>query len=100
MSVYAAANICMAVENFKGRGYAELGGIILNKRGIDNETEAAETLACDFNTSVISSIDRNSNIPFAEKHGMTVFEACYDTITRCQLEDTARAVMASFGGAV
>ena len=26
MSVYAAANICMALKNFKGRGYAELGG--------------------------------------------------------------------------
>ncbi|MBR2263158.1 MAG: AAA family ATPase, partial [Firmicutes bacterium] len=26
MSRYAAANICMAVDNFKGRGYAGLGG--------------------------------------------------------------------------
>lgn len=98
MSVYAAGNICMAVQNFKGRGYAELGGVILNKRGIDKEDEAASQLAEDFNTSVIAKIDRNSNIPFAEKHGMTVFEACFDTITRCQLEDTAKAVMASFGG--
>ena len=32
MSIHAAANICMAIENFKGRGYAKLGGIILNKR--------------------------------------------------------------------
>ena len=100
MSVYAAANICMAVNNFKGRGYADLGGIILNKRGVDKEDEAATQLAEDFKTSVIASIDRNTNIPFAEKHGMTVFEACYDTITRCQLEDTAKAVLACFGGAL
>ena len=100
MSVYAAANICMAVNNFKGRGYADLGGIILNKRGVDKEDEAAAQLAEDFKTSVIASIDRNTNIPFAEKHGMTVFEACYDTITRCQLEDTAKAVLACFGGAL
>lgn len=31
MAIHAAANIAMAVENFKNRGYAELGGIILNR---------------------------------------------------------------------
>ena len=30
MAIHAAANIAMAVENFKNRGYASLGGIILN----------------------------------------------------------------------
>ena len=39
MSVYAAANIAMAVENFKSRGYASLGGFILNKRNVKNEEE-------------------------------------------------------------
>ena len=33
----AAANIAMAVEGFKGRGYAQLGGIILNRRNVKNE---------------------------------------------------------------
>ena len=41
MSVYAAANIAMAVENFKSRGYASLGGFILNKRNVKNEEEKA-----------------------------------------------------------
>ena len=32
MALYAAANIIKAVENFKSRGYAQVKGIILNRR--------------------------------------------------------------------
>ena len=32
MAIYAAANIAMAVANFKNRGYAELSGLIVNSR--------------------------------------------------------------------
>ena len=74
MSVYAAANICMAVENFKGRGYASLGGIILNRRGVEDEDEAAEQLARDFGTKIIASIDRCKEIPLAEKAAKPVFD--------------------------
>ena len=34
MAIHAGANIAMAVENFKTRGYASLGGIILNRRNV------------------------------------------------------------------
>ena len=34
MSIYAAANIAIALESFKGRNYAELSGVILNRRGV------------------------------------------------------------------
>ena len=100
MSVYAAANICMAVDNFKGRGYASLGGIILNKRGVENEDEAAAQLAADFNTSVIGTIDRNSDIPLADRAGKTVFEVCPESVTQAQLEAVARGMLDSFGGAL
>ena len=39
MAIHAAANIAMAVENFKDRGYAQLGGLILNRRNVKNEEE-------------------------------------------------------------
>ena len=100
MAVYAAANICMAVDNFKGRGYAQLGGIILNKRGVENETEAARQLANDFNTNIIGSIDRNNDIPYADKMGKTVFEVCQGSETQAQLLAVARGVIDTFGGAV
>ena len=47
MAIYAAANIAMAVENFKDRGYASVGGIILNRRNVPNEREKVEVLASD-----------------------------------------------------
>ena len=34
MSIHAAANIAMAIDNFKNRGYASLGGLILNRRNV------------------------------------------------------------------
>ena len=37
MAIHAGANIAMAVENFKNRGYASLGGIILNRRNVERE---------------------------------------------------------------
>ena len=39
MAIHAAANIAMAVENFKDRGYAHLGGLILIRRNVKNEEE-------------------------------------------------------------
>ena len=60
MSIYAAANIAMAVDNFKKRDYAKLGGIILNCRGVENEEENAATLAKDFDTEVLATIARGS----------------------------------------
>ena len=43
MAIHAAANIAVAIEGFKGRGYAQLGGIILNRRDVkDEEAKVAE----------------------------------------------------------
>ena len=36
MAIHAAANIAEAVRNFESRGYATLGGIILNRRNVKN----------------------------------------------------------------
>ena len=74
MAIYAAANIAMAVENFKSRDYAKLGGIILNCRGVDDEEKRAAELAADFSTSVIATIPRNSIFAKAEAEGGTVVE--------------------------
>lgn len=48
MSVYAAANIAMAVENFKSRGYASLGGFILNKRNVKTRRKKRRSLRLIF----------------------------------------------------
>ena len=43
MALYAADNIAQAVENFRERGYARLGGVILNRR---NVPEAEYSAGC------------------------------------------------------
>lgn len=75
MAVYAAANIAMAVENFKDRGYANLGGIILNKRDVEEEESRVEALAKDFKTEITGVLPHSECVPKAEKMGKTVIEA-------------------------
>ena len=64
MAIHAAANIAMAVENFKDRGYAQLGGLILNRRNVKNEDAKVEELAEDIHSKVIGTLSRS-----AEKDG-------------------------------
>ena len=70
MSVYAAANICTAVENFRRRGYASLGGLVLNRRNAKREEEKVRELAEDFHTGILGDIRRSTLIPEAEEAGI------------------------------
>ena len=76
MAIHAAANIAMAVDNFKNRGYAELGGIILNCRDVPREAEKVAELADDFHTAVIGTLSHSEQVALAEEQGMTLME-CY-----------------------
>ena len=75
MALFAARNIAFAVENFKNRGYAQLGGIILNRRNVENELELVQQFAKDADTEIIADIPRSADIHTAEKLNMTVVEA-------------------------
>ena len=79
MAIHAAANIAMAVEGFKDRGYAQLGGIILNRRNVKNEDAKVEELAQDIHSSVIASLSRSDTVQEAEELGKTVVEAFPDS---------------------
>ena len=76
MAIHAAANIAMAVDNFKNRGYAELGGFILNRRDVPREEEKVEELAEDFLTSVIGTLSHSEQVPMSEEQKKTLME-CY-----------------------
>ncbi len=88
MAIHAAANIAMAIENFKGRGYAALGGFILNERNVKNEHEKVRELAEDFESEVIGILPRSEQVTDAEEMKKTVIEAfpdsrmagCYETL--------------------
>lgn len=75
MSIYAAANIAMAVDNFKSRGYAKFGGLILNKRNVKNEFEKVLELADDINSEIIGELSRSELVQEADELSKTVIEA-------------------------
>ncbi|MBR2736884.1 MAG: AAA family ATPase [Firmicutes bacterium] len=75
MSIYAASNIALAVDNFRGRGYADLGGLILNRRGVEKEREKVEVFAGDFHTDITGDLPRSETVQQAEILQKTVIEA-------------------------
>ncbi|MBR3419408.1 MAG: AAA family ATPase [Oscillospiraceae bacterium] len=98
MARYAAANICMAVQNFQGRGYASLGGLILNRRNVADEDAAAAELAKDFDTRVIGAIDRCPEIQQADDMGVPFVNAFPACPAVQQLRQLADAMLAECGG--
>ncbi len=86
MSLFAAANIARAVENFQGRGYAKNSGLILNSRMIENEEELVAKAAKEINTDIIAKIRRSGWVQKAEDKKQTVIEAFPD----CDIADDYR----------
>ena len=97
MAIHAAANIAMAVENFKGRGYAQLGGIILNRRNVKNEEEKVRELADDFHCPIVGTLSRSDTVQEAEELGKTVVEAFPDSAMAAEYRALARAILECCG---
>ena len=95
MSVYAAANIAMAVKNFRGRGYASLGGFVLNRRNVQDEDGKVSQLAADFDSAVVGSLDWSETVQQAELLGKTVVHAFPDSPMAAQYRALADAVLAA-----
>ena len=93
MSIYAASNIALAVENFRGRGYADLGGLILNRRGVENEKEKVEILAGDFHTEIAGDLPYSETVQKAEPLQKTVIEAFPDSGMAQAYRDLAEDVL-------
>lgn len=94
MSIHAGANIAMAVENFKNRGYATLGGFILNRRNVANEEEKVQELAEDFHTKVIGTLSRSELVIKAEEKGRTVMECFPDSEMAEEYRNLAEEIFA------
>ena len=93
MAIHAAANIAMAVDGFKGRGYAQLGGIILNRRNVKNEDEKVQELAQDINSEVIATLSRSDTVQDAEELGKTVIEAFPDSEMAGEYRELAKTLL-------
>ncbi len=100
MSLHAAANIAEAVQSFEGRGYARLGGFILNRRNVKNEDEKVHTLAERFGSVVAGTLDRSADVNEAEEYFQTVFEALPDSEMVAQYNTLADNLLKLCGGSV
>jgi len=97
MAIHAGANIAVAVENFKDRGYASLGGIILNRRNVKSEDEKVAELAQDIGSKIVGVLDRSDTVQDAEELGKTVIEAFPESAMAGEYRALAKAVMAECG---
>lgn len=94
MSIYAAANIAMAVENFRQRGYAALGGLILNRRNVPDEREKVETLAQELGTEILADLPRDDHISDAQDGNRGVMEAYPDCAYAAEIRELAKRMLA------
>jgi nitrogenase iron protein NifH len=79
MSLYAANNIASAIRNFGKRGYAQLRGLILNAKNIENEIEIVGEALKEIGTTMVQYVPRSADIQEAENQGGTVFEFLPDS---------------------
>ena len=100
MAIHAAANIAMAVENFKGRGYATLGGIILNRRNVKNEDAKVAELAEDIHSQIVATLSRSDTVQESEELGKTVVEAFPDSAMAGEYRALAKKLLEVCGVAV
>lgn len=69
MALYAAKNIAQAVETFAERGYAKLGGLILNRRDVPEEREKVEEAAAELKTKIVGDLPRSELVQRADEAG-------------------------------
>ena len=79
MALYAAANIAMAIGNFKGRNYARLTGLIQNSRNVKDETQLVAEMAEELSVPVAQIIPRDGLVQLAEEQNSTVVSAFPDS---------------------
>ena len=82
----------MAVEHFKQRGYARLGGLILNRRNVPRENEKVQELSADIQAPVIGILNRSDTVLQAEELGKTVLEAFPQSPMADEYRSLAQAV--------
>ena len=74
MALYAANNINTAVHNFEDRSYANVRGIILNRRNVPDEEEKVRRFAAENGLEIVADIPRSDDINRFEDEGKTVIE--------------------------
>ncbi len=93
MAIHAATNIAMAIDNFKDRNYASLGGIILNKRNVKNEEEKVNEFVKNIESKLVGTLNRDELVIQAEEMQKTVMEAFPESDMACEYEKLAESIL-------
>ncbi len=76
MALYAASNIAQAVDTFAERGYARLGGLVLNRRDVPGEREKVEEAARALRTRIVGDLPRSELVQRSDEAGEALLLAC------------------------
>ena len=97
MAIHAAINIATAIDNFKDRGYASLGGVILNKRNVKNEEEQVNEFIENIDSKLVGTLDRDEIVVVAEEDKKTVLEAFPESLMAKEYEVLADNLLKECG---
>ncbi|MBU7044237.1 MAG: nitrogenase iron protein [Theionarchaea archaeon] len=93
MSLYAANNICKAIEKHARRGNSRLAGIIYNARGDpEKELPYVKEFATQLNSTVVGMVPRDMTVQKSETQGKTVAEAYPDSSMMQVFKDLAHKI--------
>lgn len=98
MAIYAAANIALAVQNARSRGYAGLGGLILNRRNVADEEKKVRELADELHTGILGALDWSETVQRAEALHRTVMEAFPESGMAAEYRALADTLLRECGG--
>lgn len=94
MALYAASNIAYAVNDFTHDGYARLGGVIQNSRGVEDEDVLVDKASAEMGTSVIHRVRRDPAVQRCEARGVTVVSGEPDSEMAASYRELADKVYA------
>ena len=92
MSLYAANNILRGIRNYDANR-RRVGGIIYNKRNIENEDEKVIAFSNAVNLPIIANIPRDNAFAMAEKENKTIIESGNSTEIEKIFKDLAAAII-------
>jgi nitrogenase iron protein NifH len=95
MSLIAARNIATAIDSFVHRSYARLRGLILNRRGVENEGSIVARFAEEIGAEIIGDIPRDKSIQLYEEQNRTVVQGDDSLEISRIIMDIARRIVES-----
>ncbi|TAK27702.1 MAG: nitrogen fixation protein NifH [Chloroflexota bacterium] len=97
MALYAARNIKQAIDGFAYRGYAQFGGLILNRRNVPDETNVVQRFAREIEAPIVGDIPRDPDVQRYEDENKTVIEGDAGLPISRTIMDLARRIAANGG---